>query len=388
MGGEQYAPPSGPPPGYYAQNASSGAQSQPHVSWAQANRSSEHASNNPFRPAHMNTSQGQPPYSSDQPPEYVPPPGPPPGWEDKKALLPNEEYAPPSGPPPSHQHSNESEPPPYDPWLAVPDTALLPPPPSFKEETSPASNATWDDAARGRQWCDRNPLWAPRRHDQRTNSRIANGDIRLTTPPNTRHVQMSYPGIGRTRVRTNPKCTDTILLSDIPLYTATTGHPRTIYFELRVLSMGGHGSSRNEEADASIAIGFLAPPYPSWRQPGWHRASLGIHGDDGRQFIDDSFGGQDFTTAFRKHDAVGIGMTFSPPSYGSGKNRCDVFFTRNGKREGGWNLHEERDQEQDGGNIFGLEGGHDLLAAVGCFGAVEIEVVFRREDWRFKPSMT
>lgn len=83
---------------------------------------------------------------------------------------------------------------------------------------------------------------------------------------------------------------------------------------------------------------------------------------------------------------MGIGMTFSPPRYVGGKNKVDVFFVRNGKREGRWNLHEERDQEQDGGDVFGLEGDHDLLGAVGCFGGVEFEVRCFWEDWAYQPN--
>lgn len=190
-------------------------------------------------------------------------------------------------------------------------------------------------------------------------------------------------------MKTSSKCEDVILLTDVPLYTASTGTPRTVYFELYVKSLGGEKSKwkpKFEEAEASIAIGFVAPPYPSWRQPGWHRGSLGVHGDDGRRFVDDSFGGRDFTGMFRRGDVVGIGMAFSPPSYAGGKDRVDVFFTRNGKREGGWDLHEEKDGEQDGGEVVGLEGQHDLLGAVGCFGAVEFEVRCRRQDWKFSPG--
>jgi hypothetical protein len=65
--------------------------------------------------------------------------------------------------------------------------------------------------------------------------------------------------------------------------------------------------------------------------------------------------------------------------------RAEVFFTRNGKREGGWDLHEEKDRDVEEGNVNGLEGEHDLLAAVGVFGSVEFECVFRREEWMFKP---
>ena len=193
---------------------------------------------------------------------------------------------------------------------------------------------------------------------------------------------------GRMRIKTDAKCKDTIFLSDVPLYTATTGTPKTIYFEVRVLSLGLERSLlRKQDVDAAIALGFIAPPYPSWRQPGWHRGSLGVHSDDGRRYVDDPYGGQDFTRAFKKGDVVGIGMVFSPPQYSASgvKSKVEVFFTRNGKKDGGFDLNEEKDQAQDGGSVLGLEGQHDLLAAVGVFGAVELEAMFRKEDWMFKP---
>ena len=79
-------------------------------------------------------------------------------------------------------------------------------------------------------------------------------------------------------------------------------------------------------------------------------------------------------------------MTFSPPNYIGGKNRCEVFFTRHGERDRGWDLHEERDREEEDGEVFGLEGDHDLLAAVGTFGGVEFEVRFQRDEWGFRPG--
>jgi hypothetical protein len=59
-----------------------------------------------------------------------------------------------------------------------------------------------------------------------------------------------------------------------------------------------------------IAIGYCAKPYPSWRLPGWERASLGVHGDDGRRFVNDTWGGKDFTTKFIEGETVGIGIEF------------------------------------------------------------------------------
>jgi hypothetical protein len=266
--------------------------------------------------------------------------------------------------------------------MAVPDSSLLPPPPSFKEDKSPTANASYTDAQRGHDWIRRNPLWHARQHTPRDLARIASGDIRMTMPPNTRNVTLNATPTG-THIRTTPKCGDTIFLSDLPVYTASTRSPKTIYYEVKVVSMGH--VNRNGEADAGIAIGFLAPPYPSWRLPGWHRASLGVHGDDGRRYVDNSYGGREFTQAFQKGDVLGIGMNFSPPLYQGGKDRVQVFFTRNGRKDGEWDLHEERDRDQEEGDVTGLEGEHDLLAAVGCFGGVEFQVQFLKEGWLFRP---
>ena len=376
---DNYQPPPGPPPSY------SSSHPQQNVSWNQSeSRPSELSSNNPLRNAHMNPSQGLPQSNSQTTTsEFQPPPGPPP----------SSEFQPPPGPPPSHQQppntKSEEEPPPYDPWLAVPDSTFLPPPPSLREERSPTANATRDDAVRGHDFCDRTPLWLTRPLNNETLFKISRGDVGLTKPPNSpnaKHIQLSSKGPGRTRIKTSAKCTDTVFLSDVPLYSAFSPQnlqtPRMIYFEIRIIFLGEESrfsKFRKEEADVGITLGFLAPPYPFWRLPGWHRASLGVHGDDGRRYVDDSYGGLDFTSAFRAKDVIGIGMAF--------KQDIEIFLTRNGKREGSWNLHEERDKEQDGGNVFGLEGQHDLLAAVGCFGACEFEVMFRKEDWVFKPSM-
>jgi hypothetical protein len=190
-------------------------------------------------------------------------------------------------------------------------------------------------------------------------------------------------------IRTRKNCQDSILTTSAPLYAAAlhdplrnNGRPCTIYFEIRVTRMA---SDSGHEGDAGIAIGFTAPPYPPFRLPGWERASLGIHGDDGRRYIDDDGGGQDFTTYFKNGETVGIGMHIAPAQF-PGRHRRDVevFFTRQGKKEGGWNMYEERDGD-DCGSTVGLEGEHDLMAAVGMFGQVEFEVRFRRDEWLYRP---
>jgi opacity protein-like surface antigen len=170
---------------------------------------------------------------------------------------------------------------------------------------------------------------------------------------------------------------------------------------LKITGIGrGHEWSTStsfSEADAGIAIGFVAPPYPTFRLPGWQRGSLAVHGDDGRKYVNDTYGGVDFTSAFKPGEVVGIGMKFSlprnPPSYdqssstqqrGVGMLDIAVFFTRNGVRDGGWDGNEELDERCEGGAV-GLKGECDLYAAVGVFGSVDFEVFFSPEDWLYNP---
>lgn len=341
---------------------------------------------------------------------YQPPSGPHPGHQNHDVEMGDDQYSPPAGPPQGYGSrgdarseqttpglptpGSEPDPPPpeYDPWTGPDNNVLLPPSfaASVQNARSPTANADYDDAARAHAWCRENPLWPAQEHDPGLVERIHIGDLRLTCPPNTTDVTQYQPSLGRSYVRTSDGISDTIMLSDIPIYAShqesplATGQAKTLYFELHVMAMGDrYGTGKNVES--GIAIGFAAAPYPAWRLPGWHRGSLGVHGDDGRKYIDNSYGGVDFTSAFKKGDVVGIGMTFRPPIHGDRAGmRCDVFFTRNGKQDGGWDLHEERPVDTDAGDILGLEGEHDLLAAVGVFGSVEFEVVFRKEEWLYK----
>jgi hypothetical protein len=169
------------------------------------------------------------------------------------------------------------------------------------------------------------------------------------------------------------------------------GRDTVIYFEVKLKVLrAGPGSG---EGESGFSIGFVAQPYPSWRSPGWERGSLGVCSDDGCRFVNDSWGGRDFTTPFQVGETVGLGMVFSAPkgirSSSSDKKemsrKCDVeiFFTRNGRRAGGWDLHEEMDA--DSGGIEGLEGDFDLYAAIGLFGGIEFESCFDPAGWLWKP---
>lgn len=316
------------------------------------------------------------------------------------------EYAPPSGPPPERrkrepprdsppaQTQPDDAPPPYHDWTIIPDTALLPPPPSLGYESSPANNASRTDADRAHEWCDRHPLIRPHQPTPAQHASVMRGEVGMLRPREFRgHLSMLSPGIwkGITSAANGDCC----IITSSPLYFACADSPwqtevtKTIYFEVKLHSLG----PKQNVAESSVVLGFCAMPYPTWRLPGWERASLAVHGDDGRRYVNDTWGGKDFTSAFNPGDTVGFGMSISvpstPPEYGALSQRStplkvDVFFTRNGKVEGEWDLHEERDARNDLG-VEGLDGLFDLYGAIGCFGGVEFDCLFNRRDWLWLP---
>ena len=109
--------------------------------------------------------------------------------------------------------------------------------------------------------------------------------------------------------------------------------------------------------------------------------------------MNDTWGGKDFTLPFQIGDTVGLGMSFSfpnnPPEYGeppqtSTSLNVQIFFTRNGRKEASWDLHEELDSSKDLG-VDGLDGQFDLYGAVGTFGAVDFDVLFDSRHWLWNP---
>lgn len=114
-----------------------------------------------------------------------------------------------------------------------------------------------------------------------------------------------------------------------------------------------------------------------------------MHGDDGRRFVNDPWGGRDFVAAFQAGETIGIGMTFSTEELRTagpeGRVKTRVFVTRGGKRadSDGWDVDEERDGRDEG--VDGLMGEADLYPAIGVFGGVEFEVNLGREGWLWRP---
>lgn len=320
-----------------------------------------------------------PPPGKRQTTDYAPPPGPPPGKEQHPT-----DYAPPPGPPPS-QHN----------WQSVPlpeDTSGYPPPPDIfrGHDRSWAANATEDQAADGERWCHRYALLPPR---QPTDPSLHQPLALITPASRTFHgtITPAAGGNNTWRIRTDEQNYDNTVTAQPPLYVAgrddprvNGGRPKTVYFEVRLL--------RDAASDAGVGIGFVALPYPAFRMPGWHRGSLAVHSDDGHRYVNDRWGGIDFVRPWgKKGEVVGIGMTFSAPG-GTGPPvgvggvhamEVKVFFTRNGKVDGEWDVNEPRDNDRDLEPI-GVQGFHDLVAAVGSFSKTEFEVVLDPARWKYK----
>lgn len=281
----------------------------------------------------------------------------------------------------------------------MPDTSLLPPPPNYFSgfDRSPANNATEEEAEAGERWCAEFPLYAPQALDQDPAALAAleQGNINVFTPPSYQG-SLTRLGVGHWRGDTPRGSSDACLATYPPLYSArahgqsvvATGRTKTIYYEVRILGDGGGSgffSSANAKKDVTLALGFTAPPYPAFRLPGWHRASLAVHGDDGHRYVNDLWGGKSFTEPFRRHETLGVGMRFGPGAGGLGI-RVEVFFTRDGQLDNSrhrWDLHEEADSHEDR-PVDGLDGSRDLCAAVGVFDDVEFELVFRPDLWKWQ----
>lgn len=298
--------------------------------------------------------------------------------------------------PPSYEESNTDRTPYHD-WTSVPDTALLPPPPALDHDRSPTSNADPSDALRAHRWSERYPLVKPHQPTIAQVSEVKAGNIKLLKPKEYQG-SLSAIGAGSWKGSTIPRNKDSCLITSLPLYFVMTDSPlvteaaMTIYHETKVISFGPCEDSN----DCSIAIGFCAIPYPTWRMPGWERGSLAIHADDGRRYVNDTDGGKDFTTPFKVGDIVGMGMTFKLPEnltkYAESPTQGvplqgEVFFTRNGKKEGSWDLHEELDADNEFG-ILGIDGQYDLYGAIGVFGQVEFEANFSSNNWLWKAAGT
>lgn len=249
-------------------------------------------------------------------------------------------------------------------------------------------------------------------------------------------LSMGYSGIvkpkelGRSRVvwccrpsiwgiATKKPSPEACFLSSTPLYSVlhSPSHDFTMrcYFEVALLRL-------DDSVESGFVVGYAAQPYPTWMMPGYGRGSLGIHSRNGRRHVNDAGSGRPFVDPFKVGDTVGIGMRFQRsatdarvrlPAYDGANHHQQwcversatnssgaidphemevrVFFTRNGRLEATWDLHELVDAEHahaQPGGLVGLEGQHDLFAAVGVWGKVDVEIRYGRNNWMYVPPAT
>ncbi|KIV81725.1 hypothetical protein PV11_03888 [Exophiala sideris] len=321
---------------------------------------------------------------------YAPPPGPPPSYRQHAPTTNNakannnSDFAPPPGPPPSHRQHNdipsqsptEANPPPYQNWMTIEDTSLLPPPPALPEDTSPINNAAYDSAAQAHTWCTSHPLYTPSTPSAEIHALAQNAHFILDRPPPplAKSLTLTQTTATKWHIRTHSSQPDVIILTNLPSYFAATDNPLTTHRPFQI-SYTIH-IKRIANANSGIAIGFAAKPYPPFRLPGWHRASLAVHGDDGRRFTNDPWGGRDFVDAFKPGQSITMGMTFTTISLAANTSaiKTTAWLTRNGRTDE-WAIDEQRDQRDEG--VEGLMGEGDLYPAIGVFGGLEFEVEFR-----------
>ncbi|KAI1334228.1 hypothetical protein F5Y15DRAFT_297227 [Xylariaceae sp. FL0016] len=413
---EEYEPPPGPPPSKVRNNpflsSNDGYVAPPPGPPPSHRRRAEAEEHEP--------PSGPPPSYAQRDDGFEPPPGPPPSkGKNNPFWSSNDDYtAPPPGPPPSHasygasssgqgQAQAQSQ---HDWQSAVPDTSLLPPPPAFFQsfESSPAHNASQSDSELGNAWCNkyREPLPDAVELPQNALAALPNDNINMMASKRyLGTLERSSMGVWRGRPREQQVKSrwplkkaekqvqeDTLICSYPPLYSAHEHSPlrtrtaKTIYYEVRLVE-----KECVPRVEVTLALGYYVHPYPLFRLPGWHKGSLGVHGDDGRKYVNNDEGGAKFVGPFVAGQTVGLGMEFS---LGSGNRAIEVsvFFTREGKEEGRWDIHEELDIERRHQTVEGLEGFHDITAAVGVFEDVGFEVVFKREKWKWegwrKPGVT
>jgi hypothetical protein len=129
--------------------------------------------------------------------------------------------------------------------------------------------------------------------------------------------------------------------------------------------------------------------------PGLERGSIGVNFRDGGLYVNRQLLAKGIC---KPVEQVGIGMTFSKSdvnvkevddvqssAVSSPSISVEVFLARDGKKAGSWNLGELRDA---GSLAFeGLEGNHDLYAAVGTLKEVNVDILFDKKDWRYDPNV-
>lgn len=161
------------------------------------------------------------------------------------------------------------------------------------------------------------------------------------------------------------------------------GQPLTIYFECDIRPV-------DSDDPVHLAVGFVAGKDRALRLPGFERGSIGVHARDGRLYLNNKLLEKGSRGAFEPGEQLGIGITFSrrvenEPATPAPSLQAVAFVTREGRKVGTWDLGDQAGSPLDLSRE-GFGGSHDLYAAVGTCGEVNVDVLFEKRNWMYNPG--
>jgi hypothetical protein len=150
-----------------------------------------------------------------------------------------------------------------------------------------------------------------------------------------------------------------------------------------------------EDGMECLMLGFVAGGDRVLKMPGHERWSIGVQCFDGRLYLNGSVADIVTTRGFKPGQRIGIGLTFAvgdnegrqtPDTVGTGVTSsstiAEVFVTSDGEKIWSRGMRELLERHE-GLSDQGLEGRHDLYAAVGTKGEASVDVLLEKKHWRY-----
>lgn len=197
------------------------------------------------------------------------------------------------------------------------------------------------------------------------------------------------------RIETKHRDPELCIPTALPAYSAilhsppATKHSRTVYVEAE--NRPRHG----EDGMECLMLGFVAGGDRVLKMPGHERWSIGVQCFDGRLYLNGSVADTVMTRGFKPGQRIGIGLTFALGDHGgrqspenvstgvtSSSTIVEVFVTSDGETIWSREMHELLERHE-GLSDQGLEGLHDLYAAVGTNGEASFDVLLEKKHWKY-----
>jgi hypothetical protein len=197
------------------------------------------------------------------------------------------------------------------------------------------------------------------------------------------YVSRPYHPEAGWRIATRPGSPETCFTTSLPIYSVhhhsplATGQPFTIYFDCEIRP--GHSDD-----PVCLAVGFLAGKDRALKMPGFERGSIGVYSRDGGLYLNNKLLKSELKGSFEPGQQLGIGMNFSMRDRQANNPQTadalsylgvEVFVSRDGRRVATLDLDDQTSEPLD---LFreGFRGSHDIYAAIGTVGEVDVEIFF------------